>query len=53
LLSYRERKVEIYENQPVIPLYKIDPGRLAPAITPVPLAKMVDLFASVDRVIVY
>jgi hypothetical protein len=34
-------------------LYKIDPGRVASAVTPIPLGRMVELFASAARVIVY
>ncbi len=45
--------VEIYGNQTMMLLYKIDPARVASSVTPVPLAKMVDVFASADRVIVY
>jgi len=45
--------VEIYGNQTMMRLYKIDPARVASAVTPIPLDKMVDLFASAERVIVY
>jgi len=45
--------VEIYGNRTMMLLYKIDPARVAAAVTPVPLAKMVDLFAAADRIIVY
>ena len=45
--------VEIYGNQTMMLLYKIDPARVASSVTPVPLTKMVELFASADRVIVY
>lgn len=45
--------VEIYGNQTMMLLYNIDPARVAASVTSVPLAKMVDLFASADRVIVY
>jgi hypothetical protein len=45
--------VEIYGNQTMMLLYKIDPARVASSVTPIPLAKMVDMFASADRVIVY
>lgn len=34
-------------------LYNIDPARVGSSVTPVPLNKMVEMFASVDRVIVY
>jgi predicted peroxiredoxin len=45
--------VEIYGNETMVLLYKIDPTRVTPSVTLIPLAKMVDLFASADRVIVY
>lgn len=45
--------IEIYGNQTMMLLYKIDPARVASSVTPISLAKMVDLFASADRVIVY
>ncbi|MDP3597833.1 MAG: hypothetical protein Q8S75_12640 [Nitrospirota bacterium] len=45
--------VEIYGNQTMLLLYRIDPARVAASITPIPLAKMVDLFTSTDRVMVY
>ncbi len=45
--------VEIYGNRTMMLLYNIDPGRVAASVTPIPLNKIVDLFASVDRVIVY
>ena len=45
--------VEIYGNQTMMLLYKIDPARVAASVTPIPLAKMVDLFTSTDRVMVY
>lgn len=45
--------VEIYGNQTMMLLYNINPARVADSVTPVPLAKIVDLFALADRVIVY
>jgi hypothetical protein len=45
--------VEIYGNQTMMLLYKIDPDRVAASVTPIPLAKMIDVFASADRLIVY
>jgi hypothetical protein len=45
--------VDIYGNQTMMLLYKIDPARVASSVTPISLAKMVDVFASADRVIVY
>ena len=45
--------VEIYGNQTMMLLYQIDPVRVATAVTPIPLAKMVDVFTSADRIIVY
>ncbi|MDP3090605.1 MAG: hypothetical protein Q8N04_08010 [Nitrospira sp.] len=48
-----ELGVDIYGNQTMMLLYNIDPARVADSVTPVPLAKIVDLFASADRMIVY
>lgn len=45
--------IEIYGNQTMMLLYNINLARVAASVTPIPLAKMVDLFASADRVIVY
>jgi hypothetical protein len=45
--------VEIYGNQTMLLLYQIDPARVASSVTPIPLARMVDVFASADRTIVY
>ncbi|OQW35736.1 MAG: hypothetical protein A4E20_09120 [Nitrospira sp. SG-bin2] len=45
--------VEIYGNQTMMLLYKIDPARVSSSVTPIPLNKMVELFASTGRVIVY
>ena len=45
--------VEIYGNQTMMLLYEIDPARVAAAVTPIPLEKMVGLFVSADRVIAY
>lgn len=45
--------VEIYGNRTMMLLYKIDPARVASAVTPVPLEQMVQLITSADKVIVY
>ncbi len=45
--------VEIYGIQTMMLLYKIDPIRVASAVTPVPLDRMVQLMTSADTVIVY
>lgn len=45
--------VEIYGNRTMMLLYKIDPARVAAAVTPIPLDRMVQLFSEADRVIVY
>lgn len=45
--------VEIYGNRTMMLLYNIDPARVTSSVTPVPLGKMVDLFASADQLIVY
>lgn len=43
--------VEIYGNRTMMLLYKIDPARVA--VTPIPLDRMVQLFTSADRILVY
>ncbi|HKN32804.1 MAG TPA: hypothetical protein VJX16_06120 [Terriglobales bacterium] len=45
--------VEIYGNRTMMLLYQIDPARVASSVTPVPLDRMVQLFDSADRIIVY
>lgn len=45
--------VEIYGNRTMMLLYKIDLSRVAPAVTPIPLDRMVRLFSEADRIIVY
>lgn len=45
--------VEIYGNRTMMLLYNIDPSRVAAAVTPVPLARMTELFSSADRIVVY
>ncbi len=45
--------VEIYGNQTMMLLYKIDPARVAQAVTPILLSKMVQLFETADRIVVY
>ena len=45
--------VEIYGNQTMMLLYKIDPARVASSVTPIPLDRMVQLFEAADRIIVY
>ncbi|MGH7206789.1 MAG: hypothetical protein ACREI2_11340 [Nitrospiraceae bacterium] len=45
--------VEIYGNRTMMLLYKIDPSRLASAMTSIPLDRMVQLFSEADKVIVY
>lgn len=45
--------IEIYGNQTMMLLYNIDLSRVAAAVTPIPLAKMVELVASADQVIAY
>jgi len=45
--------VEIYGNQTMMLLYKIDPARVASTVSPVSLDRMVQLFSSSDRIIVY
>ncbi len=45
--------VAIYGNRTMMLLYKIDPVRIAPVVTPIPLDRMVELLTEADRVIVY
>ena len=52
-LKNKKMGVEIYGNQTMMLLYKIDPARVASAVTPIPLERMVQLFSLADRVIVY
>ncbi len=49
----KEMGVEIYGNRTMMLLYKIDPARVASAVTPIPLDRMVELFNSADHIIVY
>ena len=49
----KKMDIEIYGNQTMMLLYKIDPARVASAVTPIPLERMVQLFTSVDRILVY
>lgn len=45
--------IEIYGNRTMMLLYQIDPTRVTSAVTPIPLERMVQLFDSADRIIVY
>ncbi len=45
--------VEIYGNQTMMLLYKIDPARIATSVTPLPLIRMVQLFEAAERILVY
>lgn len=45
--------IEIYGNRTMMLLYEIDPARVASAVTPIPLARMVQLFDDADRILVY
>ncbi len=45
--------VEIYGNRTMMLLYKIDPGKVAAAVIPIPLDRMLQLLTSADRIIVY
>ena len=45
--------VEIYGNQTMMLLYKIDPARVAASITPIPLPRMVQLFEAAERIVFY
>ncbi len=50
---FKKLSVEIYVNRTMILLYQIDPARVASSVTLIPLARMVDVFASADQTIVY
>ena len=45
--------VDIYGNQTMMLLYKIDPDRVAASVTPIPLAKMVQLFEAAEQILIY
>ncbi len=45
--------VEICGNRTMILLYRIEPARVASAVRPVPLDRMVRSFTEADRIIVY
>src|SRR2546428_10610021 len=45
--------VEIYGNRTMMLLYKIDPTRVASAVSPIPLDRMGQLFTLADRILVY
>ncbi len=49
----KDMGVGIYGNRTMMLLYKIDPARVASAVTPIPLNRMVQLFASAEQIIVY
>ncbi len=49
----KEMGVEIYGNRTMMLLYKIDPGRIADAVQPVTLDRMIQLFEAADRIIAY
>ena len=45
--------VEIYGNQTMMLLYKIDTARVATSVTPISLVRIVQLFETADRILVY
>jgi len=49
----KSKGVEIYGNKTMMLLYNIDPAKTGPAVVPVGLDKMVELFNAADRTIVY
>jgi len=49
----KNRGVEIYGNQTMMLLYKIDLSKVDSAVTPIPLEPMVELFSSADHIVVY
>ncbi len=51
--SLKDKGVEIYGSRTMMLLYKIDPADVDEAVSPVALARMVELFTSADRILVY
>lgn len=51
--SLKKLSVAIHGNRTRMLLYQIDPTRVASSVTPIPLARTVDAFASADRTIVH
>lgn len=49
----KDKGVKLYINKTMTVLYNIDADRIDPALTPVLLKDMVDLFQSADRYLVY
>lgn len=45
--------IEVYGNRTMMLLYKIDPAHVAASMTSIPLERMVQLFISADRILVY
>lgn len=49
----KKQGVEIYGNQTMMLLYKIDLSKVSSVVSPIPLAQMVELFSSAEKIVVY
>jgi len=49
----KKKGVEIYGNQTMMLLYNLDLSKVSPAVSPISLQEMVELFASAEKIIVY
>jgi len=49
----KKKGVEIYGNQTMMLLYNIDLSKVSPAVSPISLRKMVELFSSAEKIVVY
>ncbi len=49
----KERGVELYANRTMMLLYKIDEAGIAPAVTPIGLKEMIEVFARADIYVAY
>lgn len=49
----KDKGVKLYINRTMTVLYKIDGDRIDPALTPVSLREMVDLFRAADQYLAY
>ena len=49
----KKQSVEIYGNQTMMQLYKIDLSKVSSVVSPISLAQMVELFSSAEKIVVY
>jgi len=49
----KKKGIQIYANQTMMRLYKIDSESVKPIATPIPLKRMIELFTSADHILVY